>query len=74
VEEAIAGLAATASLEAGDGTVTLTDTGRTRHGQVSSRLTEIRARVFDFPAEDLAAAGRILGVITERASALLTAS
>jgi hypothetical protein len=61
-------------LQVGDGTVTLTAAGRARHGQVRARLAEITAHLFDFPAEDLAAAGRVLGVITERANALLTAS
>ena len=54
--------------------MTLTEAGRARHGQVRARLAEITAHLFDFPAEDLAAAGRVLGVITERANALIAAS
>ena len=74
VAAAIAELGAAAALQVGDGTVTLTEAGRARHGQVRARLAKITARLFDFPAEDLATAGRILGVITERANALLEAS
>ena len=74
VAAAIAELGAAAALQVGNGTVTLTEVGRARHGQVRARLTEITARLFDFPAEDLATAGRVLGVITERANTLLAAS
>jgi DNA-binding MarR family transcriptional regulator len=74
VEEAVDTLEAAAALQAGTGQIRLTDSGRAAHRRVQTRLEEITARLFDFPPEDLAAAGRILGIITERANAALTAS
>ncbi len=74
VSAAIGALQAAAALDVGDTQVRLTDAGRARHQQVRARLDEITARVFDFPADDLAVAGRILGTITERANALLATS
>ena len=73
VEAAIGALVAAGALEAGGAQVRLTDSGRASHRQVRARLEEITARLFDFPAEDLAVAGRVLGTITERANAVLAA-
>ncbi len=73
VEAAIGALVAAGALEAGSAQVRLTDAGRASHRQARARLEEITARLFDFPAEDLAVAGRVLGTITERANAVLTA-
>jgi hypothetical protein len=73
VRAAIDMLEAVAALDVGDTQVRLTDEGRARHQQVRARLDEVTARIFDFPADDLAVAGRILGVITERANAVLAA-
>jgi DNA-binding MarR family transcriptional regulator len=74
VEAAVAALEAAAALQVGGGQIRLTDSGRAAHRRVRTRLEEITARLFDFPAEDLAAAGRILAIITERANAVLAAS
>ena len=71
VEAAIETLEATAALEIDNGQLKLTDSGRAVHCRVRTRLDEITARIFDFPAEDLATAGRILGIVTERANAVL---
>jgi DNA-binding MarR family transcriptional regulator len=71
VEAAIETLEATAALEIDNGQLKLTDSGRAVHRRVRTRLDEITARIFDFPAEDLATAGRILGIVTERANAVL---
>jgi DNA-binding MarR family transcriptional regulator len=71
VEVAIETLEATAALEIDNGQVKLTDSGRAAHRRVRTRLDEITAQIFDFPAEDLATAGRVLGIVTERANAVL---
>lgn len=62
-----AGLAATA-----DGPVALTGKGMTAYHQIRDGIAEITTRLFDFPAEDLATAGRVLAIVTARADALLT--
>jgi DNA-binding MarR family transcriptional regulator len=50
----------------------LTDAGQARFRQVRSDLERTNARLFgDLPADDLATAGRVLGVITDRANAEL---
>jgi len=72
VEAAIAGLDA-AGLAEGTSRVILTTAGLARFAEIRGALEEITARLFDFPAEDLAAAGRVLAVLTERASAELAA-
>jgi DNA-binding MarR family transcriptional regulator len=71
VTTAIGALAATGDLEADDAQVMLTGNGRARHQRVRARLDEVTTAIFDLPADDLAVAGRILGVITERANAVL---
>jgi hypothetical protein len=70
IEAAIAELA-TARLVTADGPVVLTDTGRTVYQRIRGRLEGITTRLFDFPAEDLATAGRVLSIVTARANALL---
>ena len=72
VEAAIAGLDA-AGLAEGTGRVILTAAGLARFAEIRGALEEITARLFDFPAEDLAAAGRVLAILTERANAELAA-
>ena len=73
VEAAIAGLDA-AGLAEGTSRVILTTAGLARFAEIRGALEEITARLFDFPAEDLAAAGRVLAILTERANAELAAS
>jgi DNA-binding MarR family transcriptional regulator len=68
VEAAIGELAA-AGLALTDGQVSLTEAGRARYGQIRGALEEITGRLFDFPAEDLATAGRVLAIVTARANA-----
>ena len=53
------------------GQVTLTDLGRASHGRVLARVEEITDYVFDLPAEDLAAAGRVLATVRARANSVL---
>ncbi|MGF0176387.1 MarR family transcriptional regulator [Streptomyces sp. Marseille-Q5077] len=54
--------------------VRITDAGRELYEQTSAETAPISARVYaDIPAEDLAAAGRVLTLITERADAELAA-
>lgn len=57
----------------GDGQrLTLTAAGRELRRTTSAGTAEIAARLYaDLPAEDLAAAGRVLSVVTARANALL---
>jgi DNA-binding MarR family transcriptional regulator len=52
--------------------VCLSETGQARHHQIRAALDEVTARLFDFPPEDLATAGRVLSIITTRASAELS--
>jgi len=72
VETAIGELAA-AGLARADSRVTLTEAGQARYTGIRTALEEITARLFDFPAEDLATAGRVLAILTARANAELTA-
>jgi DNA-binding MarR family transcriptional regulator len=51
----------------------LTETGRTRHGDIHRRIDEVLSRIYGgIPAEDLATAGRVLTIVTQRANAELT--
>lgn len=60
----------TDGLLATDGT--LTAAGRDRHAEITTGLTAITDRLYgDLPADDLAAAGRVLTTITARATAEL---
>ena len=57
-----------------DARVGLTDAGQARHQQIRAAIGEITARLYgDLPADDLAAAGRVLATITARANAELAA-
>jgi len=52
--------------------VRLTARGTQVFGQVRGAVTEVVKRLWaDLPAEDLATAGRVLSIITERANAEL---
>ncbi|MFF6982979.1 MarR family transcriptional regulator [Streptomyces sp. NPDC008343] len=54
--------------------VRITDAGRELHERTSAETAPLSARVYaDIPTEDLAAAGRVLTLITERANAELAA-
>jgi DNA-binding MarR family transcriptional regulator len=72
VETAIGELAA-AGLARAASRVTLTEAGQATCTGIRAALEEITARLFDFPAEDLATAGRVLAIVTARANAELTA-
>lgn len=76
VDAAAIGTAITELAAAGmlidEGPVAFTDVGRGTYHRIRDALEEITARLFDFPPQDLAAAGRILAIVTERADALLT--
>ncbi len=50
-------------------TVRLTPAGQERFGRVRGQVDEITRRLFDLPADDLATAGRVLTIVTERANA-----
>ncbi len=56
-----------------DSPVRLTAAGEQVYGQIRAATTQVTQRLWgDLPAEDLATAGRVLTIITERASAELT--
>jgi hypothetical protein len=71
VAAAVSDLAAAGALAADGGRLTLTGAGQGRFTGVRGRVADITSQLFDFPAEDLAAAGRVLGTITARANAVL---
>jgi len=53
-------------------TVRVTDAGRQLHARIRSVVVEITDRMWgDLPAEDLAAAGRVLTIVLERAGSEL---
>ncbi|MGW5636871.1 MarR family transcriptional regulator [Streptomyces sp. NPDC003832] len=59
---------------AGPSRVGITDAGRALYERTSAETAPVSTRVYaDLPAEDLAAAGRVLTLITERANAELAA-
>src|SRR5690242_6587865 len=74
VESAIAELTAaglaTAEL-ATAGPLALTDSGRDVYQRIRGAIEELNAELFAFPPEDLATAGRVLSIVTERANAVL---
>jgi hypothetical protein len=70
VDAAISELAA-AGLVTAEGPVAFTDAGRGTYQHIRGAVEEITAGLFDFPPEDLAAAGRVLSIVTARANALL---
>jgi hypothetical protein len=52
--------------------VRLTAAGTQVFGQIQAAVTEVTQRLWgDLPAEDLATAGRVLSIVTERANAEL---
>ncbi|MDH6139543.1 DNA-binding MarR family transcriptional regulator [Kitasatospora sp. GP30] len=71
----IAELAAAKLLEADpsqESRLQLTDAGRELYERTSAETAEITARLYDgIPVEDLAVAGRVLTLITDRANAEL---
>ena len=77
VGAAISALGSAGLLEALPGDpprVGLTSAGRDRYDEIRTALQDITARLFgDLPAGDLATAGRVLSIVTERANAELGA-
>jgi chromosome segregation and condensation protein ScpB len=71
VEAAIAQLAADGALSVESGQVALTATGQEVRRRIRARIDEVTSGLFDFPADDLATAGRVLATVTERANAFL---
>jgi DNA-binding MarR family transcriptional regulator len=71
VSAAIAELEKAAALVVTAGQVTLTDLGRASQSRVRARVEEVTDYVFDLPAEDLAASGRVLATISARANSVL---
>ena len=70
VESAIAELTA-AGLATATGPLALTDSGQDAYQRIRGAIDELNAELFAFPPEDLAAAGRVLTIVTERANAVL---
>jgi hypothetical protein len=71
VAAAIDELENAAALVTAGGQVTQTDLGQASFTRVRARVEEITDYVFDLPAEDLAAAGRILATVSARANSVL---
>ena len=69
-ELATAGLA-TAELATATGPLALTDSGQDMYQRIRGAIEELNAELFAFPSEDLATAGRVLSIVTERANAVL---
>jgi hypothetical protein len=69
----LAELAATDLVQDPDeGPVRLTATGEQVYGQIRAAVTQVTQRLWgDLPAGDLATAGRVLSIVTERANAEL---
>ena len=66
---AISELTAAQLLETGlEQQIQFTEAGRARHRQIQTAIEEITSRIFDFPADDLATAGRVLTTVASRAS------
>jgi DNA-binding MarR family transcriptional regulator len=70
VESAIAELTA-AGLATAAGPLALTDSGQDAYQRIRGAIEELNAELFAFPSEDLATAGRVLSIVTERANAAL---
>jgi DNA-binding MarR family transcriptional regulator len=62
---------ATAELATATGPLALTDSGQDMYQRIRGAIDELNAELFAFPPEDLAAAGRVLSIVTERANAVL---
>ena len=60
-----------AELATATGPLALTDSGRDMYQRIRGAIDELNAELFAFPPEDLATAGRILSIVTERANAVL---
>ncbi|MFJ9537667.1 MarR family transcriptional regulator [Streptomyces sp. NPDC101225] len=74
VREVVGRLLARGLLAAEASQVRITEAGREFHAAVAGETAEISARVWGgIPAEDLAATGRVLALVTERANAELAA-
>ncbi|MFE7860919.1 MarR family transcriptional regulator [Streptomyces sp. NPDC057403] len=62
-------------LTAGSTHVRVADAGRALYAEVAAEAGELSARIWSgIPAEDLAATGRVLALVTERADAELAAT
>jgi DNA-binding MarR family transcriptional regulator len=72
VESAIGELRASGLLQE-TALVSLTERGQAGYGEIRRAIDEVSARLFDFPDEDLAIAGRVLSIVTMRANAELAA-
>ncbi|CAL9355251.1 hypothetical protein SUDANB105_00552 [Streptomyces sp. enrichment culture] len=71
-ERTLDGLAGKELVESEGSAVRVTEAGRALYTTVSAETGEISARVYaGIPTEDLAAAGRVLSLVTERANAEL---
>nr|WP_198152924.1 hypothetical protein [Pseudofrankia sp. DC12] len=58
--------------DGGDDRVQVTDEGLARWAEVRAAIGTITQRLWgDLPAEDLATAGRVLGIVLDRANAVL---
>ncbi|GIJ23601.1 MarR family winged helix-turn-helix transcriptional regulator [Micromonospora lutea] len=58
--------------DGGDGRVQVTDEGQARWTRIRTAIGPITERLWgDLPAEDLATAGRVLGIVLDRANAVL---
>jgi hypothetical protein len=71
VSAAITELENAAALVTEGDRVTLTDLGHASFSRARARVEEITDYVFDLPAEDLAAAGRVLATVRARANSVL---
>ena len=67
---ATAGLATT-ELATATGPLALTDSGQDMYQRIRDAIDELNAELFAFPPEDLATAGRVLSIVTNRANAVL---
>jgi DNA-binding MarR family transcriptional regulator len=71
-ERTLAELTGKGLVESEGSAVRVTDAGRTLYATVSAETGEISARIYaDIPTQDLVAAGRVLGLVVERANAEL---
>jgi len=73
VAAAIGDLQAAGALADGQGPLLLTGSGQAAYARLRSRLAGTTAYLFDQPAEDLAAASRVLATVTARAAEVLAA-
>jgi DNA-binding MarR family transcriptional regulator len=74
VHRTVAALAEKGLVTAEGAVVRITDAGRELYGRISAETREISARIYaGIPEEDLAVAGRVLTLVTERENAELAA-